>query len=84
MLDTKGEVRGEPQVRLFGLPEEDNLGDTFEDIALDAIDDALAKMPMKRRGDDDAVAELVRRAVRGSIRREWGKKAQVSVVVTRI
>ncbi|MDO8423774.1 MAG: ribonuclease J [Parvibaculum sp.] len=84
VLDAKGEVRGEPQVRLHGLPEEDNLGDTFEDIALDAVDDALAKLPMKRRGDDDAVAEVIRRAVRGSIRREWGKKAQVTVVVTRI
>ncbi len=84
VLDGQGEVRGEPQARIHGLPPEDNLGDTFEDIALDAVDDALAKLPMKRRGDDEAVAEVVRRAVRGSIRREWGKKAQVSVVVTRI
>jgi ribonuclease J len=30
------------------------------------------------------VAELVRRSVRGAIRREWGKKAQVSVILTRI
>ena len=84
VLDAKGEVRGEPQTRIHGLPPEDNLGDTFEDIVLDAVDDALAKLPMKRRGDDDAVAEIIRRAVRGSIRREWGKKAQVTVVVTRI
>lgn len=84
VLDEAGEVRGDPQVVLHGLPEEDNAGDTFEDIALDAIDDALDKLPMKRRKDDDVVAEAVRRAVRGSIRREWGKKAQVSVVLTRI
>jgi len=71
-------------VRLHGLPDEDNYGETFEDLALDAIDDALDRLPAKRRKDDDAVGELVRRTVRGAIRREWGKKAQVSVVVTRI
>ena len=84
VLDELGEVRGEPQVRLHGLPDQDNYGETFEDLALDAIDDALDRLPAKRRKDDDAVGELVRRTVRGAIRREWGKKAQVSVVVTRI
>lgn len=84
VLDGQGQVRGEPQVRLHGLPEEDNHGISFEERALDAVDEALNRLPAKKRGDDDAVAELVRRSVRGSIRREWGKKAQVSVVLTRI
>lgn len=84
VLDRDGKVRGDPQVRLMGLPAEDNHGRSFEDMALDALDDALERLPLKRRGDDDAVAELMRRAVRGALRREWGKKAQVSVVVTRI
>jgi ribonuclease J len=84
VLDAQGQVRGDPQVRLHGLPEEDSYDETFEDHALDAIDAALDKLPIKRRGDDDAVAEALRRSVRGAIRREWGKKAQVTVVVTRI
>jgi ribonuclease J len=84
VLDRDGQVRGEPQVRLHGLPEEDGHGVPFEERALDAVDEALNRLPAKRRGDDDAVAELVRRSVRGAIRREWGKKAQVSVVLTRI
>ncbi len=84
VLDGKGEVRGDPQVRLMGLPEEDGNGVPFEDRALDAVDDALDRLPKKRRGDDDAVAEFLRRAVRGDLRRYWGKKAQVAVVVTRI
>jgi ribonuclease J len=84
VLDREGRVRGDPQVRLMGLPVEDSHGVSFEDRALDAIDEALERLPPKRRGDDDAVAELLRRAVRGALRREWGKKAQVAVVVTRI
>ncbi len=84
VLDGKGQVRGDPQVRLMGLPEEDSFGVPFEDRALDAVDDALGRLPAKRRQDDDAVAEFLRRAVRGALRREWGKKPQVAVVVTRI
>lgn len=84
VLDKDGKVRGDPQVRLMGLPTEDGHGVSFEDRALDAVDEALERLPAKRRGDDDTVAEFMRRAVRGAIRREWGKKAQVSVVVTRI
>jgi len=84
VLDRDGKVRGDPQVRLLGLPEEDGHGVAFEDRALDAIDEALDRLPAKRRGDDDMVAELLRRAVRGTLRREWGKKPQVEVVVTRI
>lgn len=84
VLDGKGEVRGEPQVRLMGLPEEDAKGVSFEDRTFDAVDEALGRLPRKRRGDDAAVAEFLRRAVRGVLRREWGKKPQVAVVVTRI
>lgn len=84
VLDDKGEVRGDPQVVLHGLPQEDSFGESFEDLALDAVDTALDKMPAKKRKDDADVAEAIRRSVRGSINREWGKKAQVSVVVTRI
>lgn len=84
VLDGKGDVRGEPQVRLIGLPKEDSNGVPFEDRALDAVDEALDRLPRKRRGDASAVAEFLRRAVRGALRREWGKKPQVAVVVTRI
>ena len=84
VLDGKGQVRGDPQVRLMGLPETDGTGLDFEDRALDAIDEALDRLPARRRDDDDAVAEFLRRAVRGALRREWGKKPQVAVVVTRI
>ncbi|MEP5262206.1 MAG: ribonuclease J [Nitratireductor sp.] len=70
VLDGKGEVRGDPQVRLMGLPEEDSHGISFEDRALDAVDDALDRLPMKRRKNDDDVAEFLRRAVRGALRRE--------------
>jgi len=84
VLSAKGEVLGDIEVRLIGLPERDRSGDKFEEIAYEAIDQALNLLPQRKRGDDAHVAEYLRRAVRGAIRREWGKKAAVEIVVTRV
>ena len=84
VLDEMNAVRGEPQVRLCGLPEDDNYGESFEDLALQAIDETLERLPAKRLKDDDVISEAVRRSVRATIRRNWGKKAHVSVIVIRI
>jgi len=84
VLSAKGEVLGDIEVRLIGLPERDRSGDKFEEIAYEALDQALNLLPLRKRGDDAHVAEYLRRAVRGAIRREWGKKAAVEIVVTRV
>lgn len=84
VLSAKGEVLGDIEVRLIGLPERDRSGDKFEEIAYEAIDQALNLLPQRKRKDDAHVAEYLRRAVRGAIRREWGKKAAVEIVVTRV
>ena len=83
-LDDKGNVRGDPEVRLIGLPERDGYGVRFEERVYDALDGALDQLPLRKRGDDEQVAEYLRRAVRGAIRREWGKKSAVEVIVTRV
>lgn len=84
VLDEKGKVRGDPEVRLIGLPERDNYEIRFEERAYDAIDEALDRLPLRKRRDVNQVAEYVRRAVRSAIRREWGKKSAVEVIVTQI
>src|SRR3546814_20935012 len=47
VLDGQGQVRGEPQVRLHGLPEEDSKGLSFEERALDAVAEALNRLDRK-------------------------------------
>ncbi len=84
VLDDKGAVRGDIEVRLLGLPERDNSGIRFEERVFDALDSALDKLPQRKRKDSSRVAEYLRRAVRGAIRHEWGKKAAVEIIVTRI
>ena len=73
-LNDKGQLLANPEVELIGLPETDAAGTPMLDIARDAIEDAFEALPKARRRDPDAVAEAVRRAVRGAIAERWNKK----------
>lgn len=73
-VDQGGNAIGEPVLTLLGLPETDNDGTAFEDIAADAVDEVLDRLPRARRRDAGALAEAVRRAVRGAVSAAWGKK----------
>ena len=73
-VDDKGVLAADPEVELVGLPETDAAGASMTDIARDAVEDAFESMPKSRRRDPDAVAEAVRRAVRGAIAQRWNKK----------
>jgi ribonuclease J len=83
-LNEKGAVQGDPEIRLIGLPERDNCGVRFDERAYDALDSALDQLPQRKRKDEAQVGEYLRRAIRGAIRKEWGKKAAVEVIVTRV
>ena len=73
-LSDKGELLADPEVDLIGVPDTDAAGTSMLEIARDAVEDAFEALPKPRRRDPDAVAEAVRRAVRGAIAERWNKK----------
>jgi len=83
-LDAKGNVRGPAQIITEGLPEKTLEDEYFEDLLLDAADDALEQMSRARRRIDEAVIETLRLAVRRAATAEWGKKPVVHVIVQRV
>lgn len=82
VLDERGGIRADPEVELTGVPKRDMDGDTFEDIVLDAVDDALDNLPKARRRDPGHVRDVVRKSVRGEVGASWGKKPMVVVLVS--
>lgn len=80
-LTVKGEMVDDPSVDLIGIPERDRDGGLFYDAVYDAVLATFDSMPRKRRGDPDAVAESIRRAVRAAINDRWGKKPMCHVHV---
>ncbi len=83
-LTPKGEMAGDPDVMIAGLPER-----TREEAAIDAlIDDAIFEafegLPPGKRRDPDVVSSAIERAVRNSVNSVWGKKPQVHVLVVEV
>lgn len=84
VLDDKGRLMADPVVSATGIPDLEP-GMTIEDTCREAAEDAVGRLRAGRAmRDDAAVAEAVRRAVRGRIRFLWNKKPPVRVLVTRV
>jgi ribonuclease J len=81
VLDDKGNMTGEPDAILIGLPDEDAEGDTFEDICIETAEKTVDSLPRPKRRDPDLVAEAVKKAVRAAVNERWGKKPIVEVMV---
>ncbi len=81
-MSRRGDILGEPDVVLEGIPLVDQDGEDMYEIVLDAIDGTLRSIPAKRRGDIDMVKEAVFKSVRGALNSAWGKKPIVKVLMT--
>ncbi len=64
----------DPEIEFTGIPETNATGESMSDIVYDVVVEIVENLPRARRRDPDAVAELVSRAVRATVAREWSKK----------
>jgi len=80
-LTDKGQLAADPEVELFGIPEQTETKESMAEIAYDAIVETFETLPKQRRRDPDAVEEAVRRGVRAALAESWGKKPLVHVHV---
>ena len=83
-VTAKGEIAGDPDVLMEGLPARLSDGRSMDTIVDDAIFDTLDNLPRARRRDPEALAASVERAVRNSVRNVWGKRPKVHVLVVEI
>jgi ribonuclease J len=80
-ITDKGVLAADPEIDLVGIPERDRDGALIEEAVYDSVEETMKSLPRKRRGDPDAVAEAVKRAVRAAIVQRWGKKPMCHVHV---
>jgi ribonuclease J len=82
VLGRRGEVLGEPEVVLDGVPGETADGRLMSEVVEIAVDGTLRSMPAARRRDAELVRDAVSRAVRAAVNQAWGKKPIAKVLVT--
>jgi ribonuclease J len=80
-ITEKGILAADPEIDMVGIPERDREGALIEEAVYDAVEETMESLPRKKRGDADAVAEAVKRAVRAAIVQRWGKKPMCHVHV---
>jgi ribonuclease J len=83
-LTPKGEMAGDPDVMIAGLPERTRDGAAIDALIDDAIFEAFEGLPPGKRRDPDVVSSAIERAVRNSVNAVWGKKPQVHVLVVEV
>ena len=83
VIDADGSPASKPRLSARGFldPEKDS---DIIDEALNAVDEALARLPAKMRSDDDAVSEAARRALRRALSRSCGKRPIAEIHLHRL
>jgi ribonuclease J len=82
VMRSNGELATTPKAAFSGVPEHDEDGQSFDDIAEKAAIGAIESIPRARRKDPDLVSEAVRKSVRAAIGEAWGKRPICTVLLS--
>ena len=80
-LTAKGEMAGDPDVLIAGLPKATPLGVGLDEIVDAAIFETFESLPRGKRRDADFVSTAIERAVRNAVNAAWGKKPMAHVLI---
>jgi ribonuclease J len=83
-LSPKGDLSGDPDVMIAGLPTRTRAGGGMDEVVDAAIFETFENLPRGKRRDADAVSTAIERAVRNAINAVWGKKPAVHVLVVEV
>ncbi|MHA6347160.1 ribonuclease J [Roseivivax sp. CAU 1761] len=84
VIDEEDAPLGDPWCDLMGLPETTPHGRSLTEALEEDLATALSRAGRKVLRDDDALEEMLRRAVRNAAQNAIGKKPEVTVVVSRL
>jgi ribonuclease J len=83
-LSSKGDLSGDPDVMIAGLPGRTRAGAGMDEVVDSAIFETFESLPRGKRRDADAVSTAIERAVRNAVNAVWGKKPAVHVLVVEV
>ncbi len=80
----RGEVSGDPDVLMSGLPNRTRDGKPMDVTVDDAIFQTIDNLGRGKRRDPEAAANAIERSVRGAVGAAWGKKPLVHVLIVEV
>ncbi len=83
-LTDKGEMAGDPDVMIAGLPKSTRDGAGLDAAVDAAIFETFEGLPRGKRRDPDFLSGAIERAVRNTVDAVWGKKPTVHVLIVEV
>ena len=83
-ISDKGDMTGDPDVMIAGLPRNTRDGAAIDALIDTAIFETFEGLARGKRRDADFVSNAIERAVRNSVNAVWGKKPAVHVLVVEV
>jgi ribonuclease J len=83
-IDKRGDLVGDPDVLISGLPKRGQGGEDMGDVVDDAIFRTFDNLPRQKRRDFDSASTAIERGVRAGVNAVWGKKPQVHVLIIEV
>ena len=83
-ISDRGDLVGDPDVMIAGLPQSTREGAGFDALVDSAIFETFEGLPRAKRRDADFVSTAIERAVRNSVNSAWGKRPTVHVLVVEV
>ncbi len=80
-IGAKGDMLGEADVEMMGVPRTGLSGKSILDVVLDTVEGVFSGLPRARRRDRDLVSNAIARAVGSAVDQEWGKRPFCHVLV---
>jgi ribonuclease J len=80
-IGSKGDMLGEPDVEIMGVPRTGLSGKSILDVVLDTVEGVFSGLPRARRRDRDLVSNAIARAVGSAVDQEWGKRPFCHVLI---
>lgn len=83
-LTARGELAGDPDVVLAGLPARTRDGKAMDALIDEVIFSTFEGLPRGLRRDANKVSTAIERGVRNTVRAAWGKRPTVHVLVMEV
>jgi ribonuclease J len=80
-VTNKGDLVGDPDVLIAGLPQRTRAGKAMDETIDKTIFETFDTMPRARRRDPEVISTAIERAVRNTVNAAWGKKPIVHVLI---
>lgn len=80
-IDESGAMATDPEVFVYGLPEQDGEGASMVGLVRELVDEVFSSLPKAKRRDSSSLQQALERGIKAGVAEVWGKKPVTAVLI---